>query len=363
MSGSRLEVCIVGTGPRGLSVLERLCANERESATHDTVVIHLVDPYPHGPGKVWRTNQSGLLLMNTVASQVTVFTDTSVDMDGPVEPGPSLYEWAKQVVASGDRVDHDDRVHAEARDLAPDSYPTRAFYGHYLAHAYRHVARRAPAHCVLREYATRAVALRDTTGVREGPQTLELADGTELRGLDAVVLALGHVPTRPGSREEEWARAAAARGLTHVPPANPADLDLSRVTPGQSVLIRGLGLNFFDQMALLTRGRGGFFERRDGRLVYRPSGQEPRILAGSRRGIPYHARGENEKGAHGRYLPRLLTPEVVAGLRRRAEGAERVRFGTDLWPLIAKEVECVYYETLLAGRGRRAAARSSPGAI
>ncbi|MFF3781944.1 FAD/NAD(P)-binding protein [Streptomyces sp. NPDC001933] len=357
MTAGDLEICVVGAGPRGLSVLERLCANERARPSHRSVVIHVVDPFPPGPGRVWRTTQSALLLMNTVASQVTVFTDDSVEMDGPVEHGPSLYEWARSAVLGRSADRYDDRTRAEARDLTPDSYPTRAFYGRYLADVYQQVWDRAPDHCTLREHRTRAVALEDTGGVPGGSQTLTLADGTRLPGLDAVVLAQGHVPSRPTAREEEWARAASAHGLTYQGPANPADLDLCAVKAGQTVLVRGLGLNFFDQMALLTRGRGGTFERRDdGTLVYHASGQEPYIRAGSRRGIPYHARGENEKGAHGRHVPRVLTPLTIGGLRRRAVDAERVHFGTDLWPLIAKEVESVYYETLLTARGQTSAA-------
>ncbi|QMU71559.1 FAD/NAD(P)-binding domain-containing protein [Streptacidiphilus sp. P02-A3a] len=360
MSGDRLEICVVGAGPRGLSVLERLCANERTRASHPSVVVHLVDPFPPGPGRVWRTSQSGLLLMNTVASQVTVFTDASVEMDGAIEPGPSLYEWAKSEVVPGSPKQYDDPTRAEARELTPDSYPTRAFYGHYLEGAYRRVRASAPAHVTVCEHRTRAVALEDAGPRPGGPQTVTLADGSALTGLDAVVLAQGHVRARPTEQEQEWARVAAALGLTYVPPANPADLDLSAVRPGQTVLVRGLGLNFFDHMALLTRGRGGLFVRHGGRLVYRPSGREPHIRAGSRRGIPYHARGENEKGPHGRYLPRLLTPATIAALRGRAAAGEPVRFGTDLWPLIAKEVEGVYYETLLAARGQR---RAAPGFV
>lgn len=352
MIKSHLEICIVGAGPRGLSVLERILANQRVYAFHREVVIHLVDPYRPGAGRVWRTVQSRLLLMNTVASQVTVFTDDSVEMDGPVEPGPSLYEWARTVVLTAGRDRFDDVTRAEATALQPDAYPTRAFYGHYLEDVYRHVKERAPAHCTVIEHRTRAVALRDQGNPPGGPQVLALADGSSLRGLDVVVLAQGHLPERPSPKQTEWISAAVRHGLTYVRPANPADLDLSAVKPGLPVLIRGLGLNFFDQVALLTRGRGGSFIQRAGDLTYLPSGNEPRIYAGSRRGVPYHARGDNEKGAHGRYEPRLLTPEFIHTLRRRARDGDRSHFITDLWPLIAKEVECVYYETLLRTQDR-----------
>ncbi|MFB6774987.1 FAD/NAD(P)-binding protein [Streptomyces sp. NPDC056337] len=357
MNSGSIEVCLVGAGPRGLSVLERLCAQERKSPRYSRVTLHVVDPGPPGPGLVWRPSQSPHLLMNTVASQVTAFTDASVTIEGPLEEGPSLYQWAVSL-ASGDpralAAGQDapgEAVLAQARSLGPDTYPTRALYGHYLTWVFHHVTKNAAAHVTVRVHRSRAVRLAD--GDPElggaGPQTVVLEDGTELTGLSAVVLSQGHTPTTAGSAERELLAFASRNDLVYIAPSNPADVDLSPIAAGQKVLVRGLGLNFFDYMALFTHGRGGVFERVEGRLVYRPSGREPVLYAGSRRGVPYQARGENEKGAHGRYLPRLLTAEYVAGL-------SAARFGTDLWPLIAREVQCVYYETLIALRHGRGAA-------
>ncbi|MFF7813747.1 FAD/NAD(P)-binding protein [Streptomyces sp. NPDC007945] len=345
MSSGDLVLCLVGAGPRGLSVLERLCANERASSAHRAVTVHVVDPYRPGAGRVWQAGQSRVLLMNTVASQVTVFTDDSVEMEGPVEPGPSLYAWARTLGAG-----HDEAVLAEARRLGPDDYPSRAFYGRYLEDVFARVVAGAPAHVRVRVHRARAVGLRERD--EDGAQQVLLSDGRVLDGLDAVVLSQGHVPTEVSAAERQLSLRARAHGLLHVLPANPADLDLSDVRSGETVLVRGLGLNFFDHMALLTVARGGRFDRVGERLVYRPSGREPHIVAGSRRGVPYHARGANEKGAHGRHEPRVLTEKVVAALRERAVDGERVYFGTDLWPLISREVESVYYGALLATRGR-----------
>ncbi len=348
-AGKRMEVCLVGAGPRGLSVLERLCAQERKSPRWDRLTVHVVEPDPPGAGRVWRPSQSRHLLMNTVASQVTVYTDASVTIEGPLEEGPSLYEWARALDAGAP---YDDETLAEARDLGPDAYPTRSLYGHYLTWAFGQVVANAAAHVDIRVHASRAVALDDAdpgTGP-DGAQTVLLEDGTRLTGLGAVVLAQGHVPVRPTGTERAHAEYAARHGLTYIAPGNPADVDLSGVAPGETVLLRGLGLNFFDYMALFTHARGGVFERVDGRLVYRPSGREPRLYAGSRRGVPYQARGDNEKGAHGRYHPRLLTTGFVAELRARVSGGEPIRFGAELWPLVSKEVRAVYYETLLARR-------------
>ncbi|MFF9767780.1 FAD/NAD(P)-binding protein [Streptomyces sp. NPDC014636] len=359
MSERQLEVCVIGAGPRGLSVLERLCADAREHAQNTEVVVHVVDPCPPGAGRVWRTDQSHHLLMNTVASQVTLFTDPSVEMEGVLAPGPSLYEWARGVALMGEPTADgealDDQVLAEARDLTPDSYPTRAFYGNYLRWVFARVVRTAPEHVSVTVHPLRAVRLQDRP---DGRQRVTLSDGTRIDGLDAVVMAQGHLPVRPSDTEQRLASFARRHTLAYVPPGNPADLDLSRLAPGEKVALRGLGLTFFDHMALLTVGRGGTFERDgDGLLVYRPSGREPVLYAGSRRGVPYRSRGRNQKGAHGRHEPLLLTPSKVTELRERAERGG-LDFGRDLWPLIAKEVETVYYTTLLTHRqGARAAER------
>ncbi|MPY54025.1 FAD/NAD(P)-binding protein [Streptomyces acidicola] len=349
---STLEVCIIGAGPRGLSVLERLLANERRRPAHSAVTVHVVDPSAPGAGTVWRTGQSQHLLMNTVASQITVFTDESARIDGPVEPGPSLYEWAQSLALLGDPAEFDAHVLAEAARLGPDSYPTRAFYGRYLQDCFERIVRCAPSHVEVRVHRSRAVAAADTHGVPGGPQGVRLENGTRLNELDAVVMAQGHVPARLSAREARTASLSRIHHLTYVTPANPADLDLRGIRPGQNVLLRGLGLNFFDHMALFTLGRGGRFERTpDGGLVYRPSGNEPKLYAFSRRGVPYHARGENEKGATGRCFPRLLTAEYIAKLKERSAVGRPVSFGEDLWPLISREVESVYYGALLSERG------------
>ncbi|SHT62073.1 Uncharacterized protein conserved in bacteria [Mycobacteroides abscessus subsp. abscessus] len=201
----------------------------------------------------------------------------------------------------------------------------------------------------VRVHRSRAVALADTRGDIEGPQGVRLENGTRLHDLKAVVLAVGHVPAGLRPSEARAASLARIHGLTYVTPANPADIDLSAIKPGEPVAVRGLGLNFFDYMALLTVGRGGRFVRAGARLVYQPSGQEPVLYASSRRGIPYHARGENQKGSAGRHFPRLLTVERIN--RMREDLGALLQFRRDLWPLIAREVECVYYERHLAQRG------------
>ncbi|MFF1417520.1 FAD/NAD(P)-binding protein [Streptomyces sp. NPDC058280] len=355
------SLAVVGAGPRGTSVLERLCASVPELAPDLPLTVHLVDPAPPGAGRVWRTDQSAELLMNTVASQVTVFTDDSVECEGPIHPGPSLYEWA--ATRPGER-------------LGPDDYPSRAAYGRYLEWAFRRTVAGAPENVTVEVHRARAIRLDDdpdsaTVGPKapsatpvspDAPgaslpyrptQTLTLDNGTTISGLSAVVLAQGHLPVVSGQTQATLSEYAERHRLRYLPPANPADVDLSAVAPGEPILLRGLGLNFFDHMALLTAGRGGLFTRGlDGVLVYHPSGREPQLYAGSRRGVPYQARGDNAKGPSGRHLPLVLTPDVIALFRKRADEGDPPDFLEEIWPLVAKEVEAVFYDAALAAGGR-----------
>lgn len=349
MGQNSAGICVVGAGPRGVCVVERLVANA-PVPRGGPVAVHVVDPYAGRGGRVWDTRQSRHLLMNTVASQVTVFPDPSVDCAGPVATGPTLHEWARRI-AGGGEAGGAVRVPPEARDeaarLGPDTYPTRAFHGHYLAWALRHLAGAAGPRLDVRVHTARAVRVDDAA---DGTQTVTLDDGTRLGGLAAVVLAQGHLDVTAGEEEARFAAFAQRHGLTYVPPASPAEADLSGVRPGEPVVLRGLGLNAVDHLTLLTAGRGGRFEERAGRLVYAASGREPVIHAGSRRGLPYQARGEDQKGVTGRHEPRVLTPRVVAGLRARAAAGAPLSFRDDVWPLVAREVEGVYYATLAARR-------------
>lgn len=337
-----VSVALVGAGPRGTSVLERLCASAPELLPPGAhLTVHVIDPSPPGPGRVWRPTQSPDLLMNTVASQVTLFTDESVDCAGPIRRGPSLHEWA-----CGDSRLGRDSVSDDP--LGPDDYPSRVQYGRYLEWVFARIVRQAPAVVRVEVHAARAVRVDDAV---DGLQTVTLDDGTVLYGLSAVVLAQGHLPVVADAPQRSHTAHAERHGLHHVPPANPADVDLSRIRPHEPVLLRGLGLNFFDHTALLTTGRGGRFVRSDtGTLRYLPSGNEPRLYAGSRRGIPYQARGDNAKGPYGRHLPHVLTDETIARFRKRADSGEAPDFLTEIWPLVAKEVETVYYEALVGDR-------------
>src|SRR5690606_9715411 len=94
------SIAIIGAGPRGTSILERLGAHlfagqTPDYARHDrpTLDVHIIDDAPAGPGRIWRTDQPRDLCMNTLAHAVTLFTEPGATIAGPVREGPTLYEW------------------------------------------------------------------------------------------------------------------------------------------------------------------------------------------------------------------------------------------------------------------------------
>ena len=348
MFTEQLHLAIVGLGPRGLSVAERLCANAESLLAHgQELVIHLIDPHVFDGGQVWRSTQDRVLLMNTVACQVTIFVDDTVDCDGPVVSGPSLYEWARSIALIGSPA-VPEAVRAEAVTLGPDDYPSRPFYGSYLQWARDRIIWTAPPAVSFVSHQATAVDVRDTP---DGLQEVVLSTGEAIGDLQSVVLALGHMPHHLGESETALSQFADRHDLRYIAPSNPADAPLDAIPAGESVILRGMGLNFFDYMALFTIGRGGTFVRdSDDTLIYVPSGQEPRLVVGSRRGVPYHARGKNQKGSFGRHTPRYVTAEVIERLRARADAGAPVDFRRDIWPMIDQEVRTVYYATLVRER-------------
>lgn len=346
--GERLQLAIIGLGPRGLSVAERMCANaESLLSPGRELVIHLVDPHVFDGGQVWRSTQNSVLLMNTVACQVTVFVDETVDCAGPVVRGPSLYEWARSIDLLGSP-DVPAAVRAEAATLGPDDYPSRAFYGSYLQWARRRIMRTAPPSVSFTLHRASAVDVRD---MPDGRQEVVLDTAESIGDLQAVVLALGHLPHRLDEAESALSRFADRHGLRYIASSNPADASLDTVPAGDPVILRGMGLNFFDYLALFTIGRGGSFVRKsNGTLSYVRSGQEPRLVAGSRRGVPYQARAKNQKGPFGRHEPLYVTAEVIERLRACADAGAPADFRRDIWPMIDQEVRTVYYATLVRER-------------
>ncbi|MFH9351838.1 FAD/NAD(P)-binding protein [Kitasatospora sp. NPDC017646] len=344
---------IVGAGPRGTGLLERIAANAAELLPADRPLeIHLVDPYPPGGGRIWRHDQSPLLRMNSMAEDVTMFTDELATIDGPVRPGPSLAEWARrQREFAPYREVADPAVRAELRELAPTDFPTRRAQSAYLDWAFRRAVADLPDHITVTVHRD---TVRRIDGPADGPQTVHLGDTTLTA--DHVALTLGHLDSAPHPRYAADAAFAARHGRFHLPPAYSADVEaeLARIAPGEHVVLRGLGLAAVDLIAMLTEGRGGRFEPTgDGpALRYRPSGREPVLHLGSRRGVPYRSKIDYRLQGPPAPLPRYFGATAVDALLA-TDGPLELR--RDVWPLMAKEIGFGHYHELFHAHPERTA--------
>ncbi|MGV9704917.1 FAD/NAD(P)-binding protein [Streptomyces sp. NPDC003483] len=325
-ASGRPSLVIVGAGPRGTGVLERMAANAPELYAGSGLDIHLVDPYPPGGGRIWRERQSPLLWMNSEAQDVTMFTDETVDMAGPVLAGPTLHEWAAL----------DGQVFAD-----------RQRQGAYLRWVHERTVAALPPDITVHHHPCRALRIDEAP---DGRQLVRLEGRADPLAADLVVLTLGHLDAELDPEQRELAAYARAHGLVHLPPDFTADSDLTALGAGEPVLVRGFGLAFVDLMVLLTEGRGG---RYDGE-TYLPSGREPVLYVGSRRGVPYHSKIGYPWTGERPPLPRFFGPDQVAELLARPDGFD---FRRDVWPLVEKELGFAHYHRLFTahpGRTRMA---------
>ncbi|WP_223881314.1 FAD/NAD(P)-binding protein [Nesterenkonia ebinurensis] len=326
MNQQEYTIAVIGAGPRGTGFLERLLAQVEHSSPDQwrPLRVSVFDPAPHGPGRVWHPEQSQLYLMNTPASYPTA---------------APAGDTQNQLPASSCSLSFLDYCRANGLNDDAAAYPARAAYGTYLAWLSKQVS----AHLHGRAVAVEHISSEVTHLTRQEGNYLLSAAGRQYRA-DAVVLALGHLEAEQGAGPSHLAAQAHRLNLHYQPPAIPTDVDYEGFGAGERVLVRGMGLNFFDLMIQVTAGRGGRFrlnpEAAPGqRLTYTASGQEPHLIAGSRRGTPYRAKtvapGFVPEGIELQYL----TDHAVEAL---LETYGELDFTEHLWPLIQQDLTATY---------------------
>lgn len=345
---NEFSLVLVGAGPRGTSVVERLANLALNLPEQGTVLkVTVFDPFPPGSGHVWSPKQSQNFLMNTPSSFPTVAPEREGD-----EPGLSFRQF---VELRGDGRKLTDEHAKLIERIEPGTYPSRAIYGEYLEHVYDRSASILAAHenFSIQHVAAEVIAVRPVGNAYQVDFSSAL-DSAETRQLDAdaVVLALGHQPAELNPWQKQLEEAAAQAGTTYMPPNVPADLDYSRFKEGEPALIRGLGLNFFDGMAELTAGRGGIFRESSTepghRLEYIASGREPALIVASRRGTPYWG-----KPVVDQFIPDEIelryfdAPELIGRLAeaRASNPAASLVFSRHIWPQLHRDILFAYYSS------------------
>lgn len=333
----------VGGGPRTTGILLRLAANA-DAGNNKISTIHVIDPYPAGGGRIWRSEQSGLLWMNSMAQDVTIFADESVSMEGPVISGPRLDEWVlgigrQEVIAAG--------LEAELEGFCGTSFASRRLQSLYLGWAFAeavHHLEHLPTPIPVTVHKQLAVELIDI-----GSQQLLRLDNGVVLTADHVVLCQGHFDLQKSAESTALSTIATAEGLTYMPAGFTADLDLSVFKPGEPVIVRGFGLAFIDAMILLAEGRGGEYATINGQLEYLPSGNEPELWVGSRRGVPYLPK-LNYSVPLGDIVPRFVDDESLA-----AFGDFTLDYHAHIVPLLKWNLTYAHYEHLASNYPERVA--------
>lgn len=388
---STTHLALVGAGPRGISVLERLAAYLRAASdkhsqsgqtqhTHPRVTVHIIDDSQISAGRVWDTAQTRTLCMNTLADAVTLFTEPGSSVGAPVLSGPTLYEWIRLIrgddlLAALDagtlNYDTDAEVVAAKQELfrqypprdgiaedyreelagsVEQSNPSRALYGEYLRWVYRVAVAQLPDSVDVVEHNSRAVSIQQAdreaqagnAGSAPDYDLITLADGTTISA-HATVLATGWVLNADNDEQYQLRAANQSENLRWIGPNNPVEQPVETIPAGQTVLVRGLGMGFFDLMALCTLGRGGFFEvaptSRSG-LRYRASGSEPQFVVTSRRGYPFLPKSD-----YGSLPPKAQMARLQDALAA-AHNWARIDFSTDFAPAIIRDAFEAFYRTL-----------------
>ncbi len=356
---ARASIAVVGVGPRGVSIVERIGASlHRSSLSSGTALeLHLIEDTELGAGRIWRTDQDRELCMNTLADAVTLFVDEAASIDGPIEPGPTLFQWCRLALreAGGPAFEATDAVElafaghpvreglvadyaAELARLEPWSHPSRPLYGEYLVWCLERALAALPPQVEVIRHRGRAVAVEEAGG----RQRVELDRGGPVLA-DAVVWTPGWLPPEPDEQERRLGAALrrASPALLWIRPGSPVDQGIEAIPDRAEVLSRGLGMGFFDAMALLSLGRGGRFAVEADALRYEGSGREPRIAATSPRGIPFLAKSRFDA-----MPPRAEQRLLRAAIAELAGRERRIDFDEELWPAILRDAYGDFCRTL-----------------
>lgn len=322
------RIAIIGSGPRGMSVLERLVTITAENPPSQRVEIILIDEKKIGEGRVWNSAQSKNYIMNTLSTEISAFSGI-----GPVDGakpgyGPSFAQWWQ---ANYDDFD-------SYQGFAP-----RAYYGEYLHYVYQTIQEHLPKNVFLFAMVDEVIDIE----LIENTCLLHMREQGDLN-CNSVVLATGHpVNEYQGQFKQFETFANTTAGISFIGGDSSSNIDFSQISPLENVGVVGLGLSFFDTVSELTEGRGGCFSTLDtDEYVYIPSGKEPRLFCGSRSGLPLLARGVNEKSSTYKHQHCIFTKAKIEKMRARA--GKDICFNSEIWCLIEAEVNLAYFEQWIA---------------
>ena len=313
------KIAIIGAGPYGLIALDRLIKQAPKSEKIDLLLFD-----PDGPGgNVWRKDQSDQVIMNTVMQHVTLFSE---------DEGPNLAEWNRKEAPSYLETFERGEEFLSETNLEKNDYCQRRYYGVYQCWFFDELQKNLPVNVTVNLIKEKVIDLNLSNG------TVTIQTNKDYQVTD-VILATGHSANYLTSEEAKNQNFAEENGLFYQGPGNPSDTPLDSLVDGENVVLRGLGLSFFDYIALFVAKWGGSFIEENDCLRYEPSGNEQHLIVGSGRGLPYHARPNNQKNPGEDANPQILTEAFMEQFQGSA---------AELFDLLKKEAELAYYQQKFA---------------
>lgn len=365
------SVSLIGLGPRGISTLERLTAalGAEDADAAGPLTLHLIDDAGPG-GRIWDPTQSDTLRMNTFAHGMTLFAEPGATVSNPVVEGPTIFEWIQLAIGNRKGISRSKQNYFDAHPASPelvarygvetlsaftpDEFLPRAVYGLYLNWVFDSLLARLPQWVTPVRHRARATEITEITqtadlssdGVSNGGDAIRLSDGTVIES-DATIAVTGWQAQSLNTQQQRIYRSAMEfRDLNWIAPDNPLEQGLEEIPAGEPVFVRGLGMGFFDVLAVTMIGRGGKFVEDPttrGGLRYIPSGNEPTVVASSRRGYPFLPQADYGGLPTPATMPRLQ--QVVRALSGRA-GSESIDYTAEVYPAVVRDAYQAYVDTL-----------------
>lgn len=304
------KIAIVGLGPRGAVMLERVITwLQHNNMNNQGFSIILFDSNSLAGSLVYKTKSDNLLL-NTMCSQVTLYSGETTKEFGPTFTGPSLYEYYK------------DTMEIESFDYLP-----RKLFYLYLKNFINQQLERLKVLNV--EF---KLIIQEITDLKKHDDYLKLISHTnEEFYAEKVILCTGHGTSKLLSHKNN-------KKISKI--LNPDDLK-QLIPPKEKVIIKGMGLVTFDIISELTEGLGGRFINKSGYgLKYIASGLEPKIYVYSRTGLPLSGKGYKDTVTLP-YNPKFFTVDNITNI---INSKANLDFDRDFLPLLIDELTYKYEE-------------------
>lgn len=330
----RPSLAVVGLGPRGMILVERITAAMRLRPELEIDLL-LFDPFAAGPG-LHSVGLPDFLMLNTVAGQLSFYPHPSAVKGEAPHTGPALDQWCRE---RGFRWSARGEItqNSIGREVAAGDYLPRRLLGSYLKECSEKLLSEMPPNIHLRLIRDR-VSDADWLS-KDGHCEIKTSSGEQFL-VDRLFLSLGHASL-----------AAKKRGFQPQVPRS-----------DETAALAGLGLTAMDMVAELTKGRGGIYAWDAGEPRYIKSGREPRIVLYSRSGRPFCARPDwtPEDDKH-RVAPIFFTKPAIDTLRQKSPSG-RLDFRRDVLPLIELDMRATYNITSARLREGPTAAAAITGA-